>query len=407
MSAPLKGIRVVDLTRILAGPWCTQILGDLGAEVIKIENPERGDDTRQWGPPWLKDADGNDTSESAYYLSANRNKSSVTLNLKSEKGTEILKRLVAESDVFIENFKVGGLAKMGLDYDSLKAINPRLIYVSITGFGQTGPMAHQPGYDYLIQGLGGLMSITGLPDGVPGAGSQRVGVAVSDLTTGMYATIGILSALHHRHESGEGQYIDMALLDTQVSWLANQASNYLIGGKVPQRTGAWHPNLAPYQPFGAADGEVIIAVGNDRQFQALCDFIGIPDLGTDDRFATNPLRNQNREALVDILSEYIKLHPIDYWIEQLPKAGVPSSAINTIDKTFAHEQVQARQMQIELPHPLSNTVASVASPLKFSKTRVEYRKAPPLHGEDTHSVLSEVLGLAEDEIQTLEENGVI
>ena len=407
MSAPLDGIRVIDLTRVLAGPWCTQILGDLGAEVIKIENPERGDDTRQWGPPWLKDEQGELTSESAYYLSANRNKSSVTLNLKSKQGQDILKQLVAKSDVFIENFKVGGLKKYGLDYESLQAINPGLIYVSITGFGQTGPLANQPGYDYLIQGLGGLMSITGLPDGVPGAGGQRVGVAISDLTTGMYATIGILSALHHRHQTGEGQYIDLALLDTQVGWLANQASNYLIGGKVPGRTGAWHPNLAPYQPFATSDGEVIIAVGNDRQFQALCVFIALPELASDARFATNPMRNQNREALIEILSKEVKAQPSAYWLQGLPEAGVPCSAINTIDQTFAHEQVKARNMKIDLPHPLAGKIESVANPLNFSKTPVEYKKAPPLHGADTNAVLSDVLGFSDDDITALRDSGAV
>ncbi|NKB62922.1 MAG: CoA transferase [Gammaproteobacteria bacterium] len=403
MTAPLKGIRVLDLTRVLAGPWCTQILGDLGADIIKVENPDRGDDTRQWGPPWLKDENGIETSESAYYLSANRNKSSIKLNLKSDEGLEVLRKLVAESDVFIENFKVGGLAKMRLDYESLKLINPQLIYLSITGFGQTGPMANQPGYDYLIQGLGGLMSITGQPDHVPGGGSQRVGVAISDLTTGMYAAIGILSALHHRHASGKGQYIDLALLDTQVSWLANQATNYLIGGKVPQRTGNWHPNLAPYQPFPTSDGEVIIAVGNDRQFGFLCEFIGMPELIDNPLYQTNPARNQNRESLSELIAREIAKFPGDYWLDGLPKVGVPCSAINTIDKTFAHEQVKAREMEIKLDHPLSGTVAGVGNPLKFSETPVEYRKAPPLHGEDTYRVLSEVLGLSRSEITHLEE----
>ncbi|NKB76651.1 MAG: CoA transferase [Gammaproteobacteria bacterium] len=403
MAAPLTGIRVLDLTRVLAGPWCTQMLGDLGAEVIKVENPERGDDTRQWGPPWLKDENGDETKESAYFLSANRNKSSIKLNLKSPEGLEVLKQLVRESDVFIENFKVGGLAKMGLDYDTLKLLNPGLIYLSITGFGQTGPMASQPSYDYLIQGLGGLMSITGKPDDEPGGGSQRVGVAISDLTTGMYAAVGILSALHHRHASGEGQYIDLALLDTQVGWLANQATNYLIGGKIPQRTGNWHPNLAPYQPFPTSDGEVIIAVGNDRQFGFLCEFIGMSHLSTDPRYQTNPDRNRNREDLSKMIAAQIIKQPSDYWLNGLPKAGVPCSAINTIDKTFANEQVQARGMKIELPHPLSGTVAGVGNPLKFSETPVEYHKAPPLHGEDTHRILSKVLGLSEDEITHLED----
>ena len=295
--SPLEGIRVIDLSRILAGPWCTQLLGDLGAEVIKVEHPLRGDDTRQWGPPWLRDRQGDATAESSYYLSANRNKSSLALDISRPEGQAVMRRLVAGSDIFIENFKVGGLAKYGLDYASLKAVNPGLIYVSITGFGQTGPMAKQPGYDYLIQGLGGLMSITGQPEDVPGGGPQRVGVAISDITTGLYAAIGILAALHHRDGTGEGQYIDLALLDTQVGWLANQASNYLTGGVVPGLTGKWHPNLAPYQPFRTADADIILAVGNDTQFTSLARFIGRPELASDPRFDTNPHRNANREAL--------------------------------------------------------------------------------------------------------------
>ena len=407
MTSPLTGIRVIDLTRILAGPWCTQILGDLGADVIKIEHPISGDDTRQWGPPWLKDQHGKETDESAYYLSANRNKSSVTLNLKSERGRELLKRLVSKADIFIENFKVGGLAGMGLGYETLSEVNPGLIYLSITGFGQTGPMASQPGYDYLIQGLGGLMSITGQPDGSPGAGSQRVGVAISDLTTGMYATIGILGALHYRHRTGEGQYIDLALLDTQVGWLANQAMNYFVGETVPVRTGNWHPNLAPYQVFKSADGEIIIAVGNDRQFVNLCAFIGKPELSEHPKYKTNPDRNQNRESLVTILSAIIETKSSAYWLEELPRSGVPCSAINTIEKAFQDPQVLAREMKIELEHPLSGRVPGVANPLKLSKTPVSYRKAPPLHGEDTEAVLSRLLKIPAAEMAQLKGEGII
>ena len=407
MSAPLSGLRVVDLSRILAGPWCTQLLGDLGAEVIKVEHPERGDDTRQWGPPWLKDEAGEPTAESSYYLSANRNKASIALDIKTIEGCDIVKELVAKSDIFVENFKVGGLKKYGLDYDALRKINPGLIYLSITGFGQTGPMASQPGYDYLIQGLGGLMSITGESDEQPGGGPQRVGIAISDVTTGLYGTIGILSALHHRNRTGEGQYIDLALLDTQVGWLANQASNYLTGGVLPKRTGKWHPNLAPYQPFRTADGSIIIAVGNDSQFVSLCRCIGLQEMATDPRFITNPARNKNREALEQLIQQQIDKQPSSYWLENLPKEGVPASAINNIAETFDMPQVKAREMQIELDHPLSGKVAGVANPLKFSASPVEYRNAAPVHGADTESVLSELLGYDADKIRRLQDQKVI
>ena len=406
MAGPLEGIRVVDLSRILAGPWCTQILGDLGAEVLKVEHPVRGDDTRQWGPPWLRDTRGNATGESSYYLSANRNKASLAIDLQKPEGQRLLRQLVARSDVFIENFKVGGLAKYGLDHESLRRERPELIYVSITGFGQTGPMADQPGYDYLIQGLGGLMSITGLPEGTPGGGPQRVGIAISDITTGLYAAIGILAALHHRERTGEGQYIDLALLDTLVGWLANQASSYLTGGVVPGLTGKWHPNLAPYQPFRTGDGNIIIAVGNDLQFSALCRFLGRPELAEDPRFCTNPDRNRHREELEDELQPEFGKRPSAYWLEHLPRQGVPASAINNIAQTFAMPQVQARDMQIELDHPLSGTVAGVANPLKFSRTPVSYRRAAPLHGQDTERVLRELLGLDSEELARLDEAGV-
>lgn len=407
MSAPLAGLRVIDMSRILAGPWCTQLLGDLGAEVIKVEHPERGDDTRQWGPPWLKDQNGNPTGESSYYLSTNRNKASLALDIKSEAGRDVLQKLISKSDVLIENFKVGGLKKFGLDYDSLKPENPSLIYVSITGFGQTGPMANQPGYDYLIQGLGGLMSITGQPDGEPGAGPQRVGVAISDITTGLYAAVGILSALHHRHLTGQGQYIDLALLDTQVGWLANQASNYLTGGVLPKRTGKWHPNLAPYQPFTTSDGDIIIAVGNDTQFAALCEFIGLPELAEDERFRTNPKRNANRAALEVLLQRELEKQPAHYWLEQLPKQGVPASAINNIAEALDMPQIKARGMRIELDHPLSGKISGIANPLNFSQSKVEYRNAAPLHGGDTRTVLESVLGLDQQEIERLVQQGAV
>ncbi|NNC99174.1 MAG: CoA transferase [Gammaproteobacteria bacterium] len=407
MSGPLAGIRVIDLTRILAGPWCTQILGDLGADIIKIEHPETGDDTRQWGPPWLKDKEGRDTAESSYYLSANRNKYSVALDIKQQAGRELLRSLIGKSDILIENFKVGGLKRYGLDYPSLEKTNPRLIYLSITGFGQTGPMASQPGYDYLIQGLGGLMSITGLPDDQPGGGPQRVGVAITDITTGLYATIGILSALQHRHNTGEGQYIDLALLDTMVGWLANQASSYLTGGTLPQRTGNWHPNLAPYQPFRSSDGSFILAVGNDSQFANLCNFLGIPELVEDVRFRTNPNRNKNRAALEQVLQQSFGRKSSAYWVEQLPEQGIPASAINDIGETFSMPQIQERGMQIEMEHPLSGKIAGVANPLNFSRSEIAYRNAAPLHGADTENILSAVLGIDPGEIENLRQNGVI
>ena len=409
MSAPLDGIRVLDLSRILAGPWCTQMLADFGADVIKIENPDGGDDTRSWGPPFLKDKDGNDTNEAAYYMSANRNKRSVTVNLRSEEGKEVIRELAKTADVVVENFKVDGLAKLGLGAEDLMALNPRLIYCSITGFGQTGPKAPEPGYDYLIQGLGGIMSITGNPDGTPGAGPQRVGLAICDLTTGMYSTIAILAALQHRERTGRGQHIDMALLDVHVGWLANQAMNYFIGGQVPQRTGAWHPNLSPYQPFPCADGEVIVACGNDRQFRILTREIGVPELADDPRFVTVPDRNANREALAQIISDRMRLKPREHWLTRLPEAGVPCSGLNTIDKTFEEPQVIARGMKVEVPHPLSptGTVPNVANPIKFSDSKIAYRRAAPMLGEHTDEVLGEVLGLDAARIAALKGAGAL
>ena len=404
---PLNGMLVLDLSRVLAGPWCTQILGDLGARVIKIEHPDSGDDTRKWGPPWLKDKNGNDTDEAAYFCSANRNKSSVTINLKTENGIKILKKLVAKSDIFIENFKVGGLAKMGLDYAPLSTINPRLIYLSITGFGQTGPMAGQPGYDYLIQGLGGLMSITGQADNTPGGVPQRVGVPIVDINAGLYATIGILSALHHRNQTNQGQYIDLALLDSQVGWLANQAANYLIGGQVPVRTGNQHPNLTPYQPFATNDGDIIIAVGNDRQFKILCQLIGRATIADEAQYLTNAARVENRSALVAIIAGEIIKQPSAFWLSALPDAGVPCSRINNIEQVFDEPQIIARGMKIDLPHALTDSLPGVANPLKFSKTEIEYTKAPPLHGADTEDVLSDILGYNAFELEALKKSGVI
>ncbi|MGI9371500.1 MAG: CaiB/BaiF CoA transferase family protein [Hyphomicrobiales bacterium] len=407
MSGPLAGLKVLDMTRVMAGPWCTQLLADLGADVIKVERPGTGDDTRMWGPPWLKDKDGNETREASYYMSANRGKKSITININDPDGADLVRELAAQSDIFIENFKTGGLAAKGLGYEDLSNVNPGLIYLSITGFGQTGPMANQPGYDYLIQAIGGLMSITGVPEGMPGAGPQRVGLAVGDLTTGMYATIGILAALHHRTKTGRGQYIDLALLDTQVGWLANQAQNYFLSGDPPVRTGAWHPNLAPYQPFDASDDPVIVAVGNNGQFTALCNFIGRAELATDPRFAENPARNKNRIALAAEIQEEIAKHPRAYWLEHLPAQGVPCSPINNIAQTFEDEQVKARGMKIELPHALAGTAPGIANPLNFSETQIQYTHAPPTLGQHTDEVLSDVLGRSQEEIQNLHERKLV
>ncbi|MCY3769845.1 MAG: CaiB/BaiF CoA-transferase family protein [Gammaproteobacteria bacterium] len=407
MAGPLHGIRVLDLTRVLAGPWCTQILGDLGADVIKIEHPERGDDTRRWGPPWLRDRDGNETADAAYFFSANRNKRSVTVNIKSGKGARILRDLVAESDLLIENFKVGSLEKLGLGYDALSALHPGLIYVSITGFGQTGPLAAQPGYDYLIQGLGGLMSITGLPDDAPGGGPQRVGVPIVDINAGLFAAIGVLSALHHRNQTGEGQHIDLALLDSQVGWLMNQAMNYLIGAQVPGRTGNEHPNLVPYQPFRTRDGDIIIAVGNDHQFARLCHGIGLPHLSADARYETNGNRIKNRTQLIEIISNEVRKHSNAHWLSELPAIGVPCSVINDIEQVFSHPQVRARDMRIDLDHPVAGRVPGVANPLKFSRSGIEYRKAPPVHGADTADVLGSLLMYSEEQIDQLRQEQVI
>jgi len=399
--APLAGIRVLDLTRVLAGPWCTQNLADLGADVIKIERPGSGDDTRGWGPPFLKDEQGRDTREAAYYLSANRNKRSVALDIASERGAALVRRLAGRSDVLVENFKVGGLKKYGLDYASLARANPRLVYCSITGFGQTGPYAARPGYDFMIQGMGGLMSITGERDDLPGGGPQKAGVAVADLMTGMYAATAILAALHERHASGLGQHIDMALLDCQVAMLANQNLNYLVSGQAPQRAGNAHQNLVPYQVFAAADGHLIVAVGNDSQFRAYCGVIGLPELAGDPRYATNPGRVVNRGQLVPVLAERMKTGARDHWLRELERAGVPAGPINTLDQVYDDPQVRARGMRQDLPHPAAGSVPLAASPMRFSSSPVQYRRAPPMLGQHTEEVLREELGLDEEEIQAL------
>jgi len=358
-------------------------------------------------PPWLKDKDGNDTNESGYYMAANRGKHSLTLDIASDEGAEIVCELVKDADIFVENFKVGGLKKMGLDYDNLSKINPGLIYLSITGFGQTGPDAPQPGYDYLIQARAGLMSITGHEDGAEGAGPMRVGVATADLQTGLMGAIGILAALHHKTKTGEGQHIDLALLDTQVSGLVNQGYNHLMTGKVPGRTGDWHPNLAPYQPFNTADDPIIIAVGNDSQFANLCRVLGIADVAQDERFATNPGRVVNRLDMVPLLAAELVKKPAADWLSELPSNNVPACPVSNIGQVFEDPQVLARGMKLELDHPLAGKVPGIANPLKFSKTEIEYGKAPPTLGEDSDHVLGEVLGKPADEIAKLRDDGIV
>ena len=387
---PLTGIRVLDLSRVLAGPWASQILGDLGADVVKVERPGSGDDTRAWGPPWLKDADGQPTRESAYFLCTNRNKRSITVDMASPEGQQTLRDLAAKADIVLENFKTGGLQQYGLDYASLNAINPRLIYCSITGFGQSGPYAARPGYDFLIQAMGGLMSITGVPDDEAGAGPQKVGVALTDILTGLYATIGILAALQERNRSGLGQHIDTALLDVQVATLANQASNYLVGGVVPRRMGNAHPSIVPYQTFPTADSDMILAIGNDGQFARFCQVAGHPEWAQDERFATNPQRVRHRAELIPLLRQTTVMRTTAEWVSALEQADVPCGPVNRLDQVFADPQVQARGIRVDLPHPLG-TVSTVASPVRLSATPVQYRRPPPLVGQHTDEVLRDWL----------------
>jgi crotonobetainyl-CoA:carnitine CoA-transferase CaiB-like acyl-CoA transferase len=403
----LSHLRVLDLSRVLAGPTAGQILADLGAEVIKVERPGRGDDTRHWGPPWLNDRDGNATGESAYFLSANRGKKSVAIDIGQPEGQQLVRDLAAHSDILLENFKVGGLARYGLDHESLAAINPRLIHCSITGFGETGPYADRPGYDFLIQGMGGLMSITGEPDDVEGGGPQKVGVALADVMSGLYAVIAVLAALAHRERTGKGQHIDLALLDVQVASLANQAMNYLVSGKAPERLGNAHPNIVPYQAFECADGHFILAVGNDDQFRRLCAFIELPGIADDERFATNGARVEHRDELIPILQTVFLQMPRAHWLEHLEAAGIACGPINRIDEVFADPQVQARGMQVEAPHPLAGNVPLVGSPLKMSATPPTEAVAPPTLGQHTAEVLAEALGLERDAIDRLYESGVI
>ena len=404
-TGPLSGIRVFDLSRILAGPTCTQLLGDLGAEVIKIERPGAGDDTRKWGPPYLKGKDGKDTDEAAYYLSSNRNKRSVTVDISKPEGQALAKKLIAKCDIMIENFKVGDMARYGLSYADLKGNSPRLVYCSISGFGQTGPYAPRAGYDLLAQGIGGIMSITGEPDRPP----MKVGVGIADVMCGMYATVAILGALHHREKTGQGQYIDLALLDSQVAWLINVGLNYLTSGKVPQRVGNEHPNIVPYNVLPASDGFIILAVGNDAQYQKFCDFAGAPELAVDPRFVTNADRVRNRREIYELLPAVTRRKKQAEWIDGLAKLGVPCSPVNNVDQVFEDPQVQQREMKITMPHPLSasGTVDLIGNPIKFSETPVDYRLPPPYCGQHTQDVLGELLQMSGAEIELLRQRGVI
>ena len=407
MAGPLSHLRVLDLSRVLAGPWASQNLADLGAEVIKIERPKGGDDTRAWGPPFLRDGNGVDTAETAYFLCANRGKKSVTIDIASEQGQGIVRSLVAQCDVLIENFKVGDLQRYGLAYDDLKVLNPNLIYCSITGFGQDGPLKSQAGYDFMIQGTGGLMSITGDPDDVPGGGPKKVGIPLADLMTGMYATVAILAALMRRDREGGGEYIDMALLDCQVATLSNQGQNYLISGTVPRRYGNAHPNVVPYQAFPTADGHVIIAIGNDSQFGKFCQAAGEPLLARDPRFLTNADRVRNRDAIVAEVSRLVKQRSTGEWLTTLGPIGVPCGPINDMAQTFAHPQVRHRSMTLEMDHPSSGKVSLIANPIRFTQHPIVYQRPPPVLGQHTHEVLAGVLGYTAEQVARLRADGVI
>ena len=408
MSGPLAGYKVLDMSRILAGPWAGQLLADMGAEVIKIEKPVVGDDTRHWGPPYLKDTAGNSTEDAAYYFCANRGKKSVTVDITQTEGQAIIRQLAAQTDVLIENYKVGGLKKYNLDYESLSAINPRLVYCSITGFGQTGPYADRPGYDFLIQGMGGLMSITGeATDNNGNGGPVRTGVAVTDLFSGMYAANAIQGALLERHSSDLGQHIDIALLDVQAAVLANQATNYLIGGEVPGRIGNSHPNIVPYQAFATRDGHLILAVGNDAQFQRFCDVIGEPQLALDSRYVSNRMRVENRETLCRQISEFLKTHNTRDWLQRFEDNHIPCGPINSIDQVFDHPQIVARKMQISIIDERAGEVAGVANPINYSRSIIDYAVPPPQLGSSTESILGEYLEYSALEISELRNKSII
>ncbi len=407
MAGPLSHIRVLDLSRVLAAPWTGQNLADLGAEVIKVERPKSGDDSRAFGPPWLKGEDGKDTAESAYFASANRGKKSITVNLSKAEGQKIVRDLASRSDVLLENYKFGDLSRYRLGYDDLKAVNPRLIYCSVTGFGHTGPYRERPGYDFMIQGMGGLMSITGERDDLPGGGPQRVGVPIVDIMTGMYASIAVCAAIAHRAETGVGQHLDLALLDTQAAFLANQAMNYLASGEVPGRLGNAHPNIVPYQTFHTRDGDIILACGNDNLFSRFCEVAGCKHLAQDPRFATNGKRVENRAALTPLLAAVFKERSTREWVEALEAAGVPNGPINNIKQVFEEPQVVARGMKIEIDHPTAGKVPLVASPMRFSATPLEFRLPPPTLGQHTDEILRSVLGMSEAEIAQMHAGGIV
>ena len=407
MPGPLSHIRVLDLSRVLAAPWAGQNLADLGAEVIKVERPGSGDDSRAFGPPWLKDANGNDTAESAYFAAANRGKKSITVNLSKAEGQQIVRKLAGQCDVLLENYKFGDLARYGLGYDDLKKINPRLIYCSVTGFGHTGPYRERPGYDFMIQGMGGLMSVTGERDDLPGGGPQRVGVPIVDIMTGMYASVAVCAAIAHRAETGVGQHLDLALLDTQVAFLANQAMNYLATGEVPGRLGNAHPNIVPYQTFKTRDGDIILACDNDNLFSKFCELAGCQHLPRDPRFATNDKRVENRAILTPLLETVFRTRTTREWVEALEAAGVPNGPINNIKQVFEEPQVVARGMKIELDHPAAGKVPLVASPMRFSATPIEYQAPPPTLGQHTEEVLRHMLAMSEADIQRLRTEGVV
>lgn len=406
-SGALSHVKVLDLTRVLAGPWASQVLADLGAEVIKVERPGGGDESRAWGPPWLRDARGGETAESAYFASANRGKRSITVDVARPEGQAIVRRLAERADILLENYKVGALTRYGLGHEQLAALNPGLVTCSITGFGQTGPYRNRPGYDFLIQGMGGLMSVTGEPDGALGGGPMKVGVAITDLVTGMYAATAVLAALAHRERTGLGQHVDLALFDVQVAMLANQAESYLVTGRPPGRLGNSHPSIVPYQSFATKDGHVILAVGNDGQFRRLCEVAARPELARDPRFATNAARVENRAEVVAALAPVLASRTSGDWIAALDAAGVPCGPINDLAQVFEDPQVRHREMRIEAPHPVSGTVPMVASPLRLSRTPVREPTAPPTLGQHTREVLVEVLGMDEAEVEALRTRGVI
>jgi crotonobetainyl-CoA:carnitine CoA-transferase CaiB-like acyl-CoA transferase len=407
MPGPLSHIRVLDLSRVLAGPWAGQNLADLGAEVIKVERPKVGDDSRAFGPPWVKDRNGKDTKDSAYFTSANRGKKSITINMAKPEGQALVRQLAGKCDVLLENYKFGDLARYGLGYEDLAKVNPRLVYCSVTGFGQTGPYRERPGYDFMIQGMGGMMSVTGEPDSAPGGGPQRAGVPVADIITGMYASIAVCAALASRAETGKGQHLDLALLDSQIALLAYQNTNYFSTGTPPKRIGNLHPNIVPYQPFRTSDGEVIIACGNDNLFRKFCDAADCGPLAQDPRFASNGKRVENRVEMTRLLQEIFLKKTTAEWLDLLEGAGVPNGPINNIAQVFEEPQVKARGVKIELEHAAAGKVPLVASPMRFSGTPLEYRLAPPVLGEHTDEVLRGVLGKSDAEIAKLRAEGVL